>query len=67
MKRLTAILLLAVTGLLAACNSPASSPGVPGDTFPSGTSPSASMEPSELPSVDSSVEPSADPSASTTP
>ena len=43
MKRITAILLLTVAGLLAACNSPASSPG---ETTPLESFPAVSAEPS---------------------
>ena len=60
MKRIAAILLLTVAGLLAACTSPASSPGTPGATTPLESLPALSAEPS----MDASAEPSMDASAS---
>jgi hypothetical protein len=60
MKRITAILLLTAAGLLAACNSPASSPGA---TTPLESFPAVSAEPS----MDVSAEPSMDVSPSVVP
>jgi len=60
MKRITAILLLSVAGLLAACTSPSSSPTTPAETLPLETVPAVSADPS----MDASAEPSMDVSPS---
>jgi hypothetical protein len=49
MRRLFAILVLAAAGLFAACNDPAGSPGVPGDTTAPTDMPVESVEPTVEP------------------
>lgn len=61
MKRLTLTLLLAAAGLLAACTSPGSSPGSPGETSPVESAPIDSMAPSVVPSQDATAAPSTSP------